>query len=168
MKSKGSAFFRFSYAVIPTVVTIFLIILGGSNFQIDGIGSVIPFFAATALYYWRLYNPQRMRKMIVFCVGLVQDALYGTMFGSTSLILLLFLAIVKAQRDSIDGQPFWACWLIFVPNVAVYAALTWGINSVLNMHFAWSNLLLVQAGVTVLCYPLLHQLFSVIDKQGNV
>jgi len=94
-----------------------------------------------------------MPRLLVFAVGLFQDALIGAPFGLTALIYLLVHAFVLNQRRFLVGKPFWIFWSGFAIVTPVAALLTWTLASVLRAAAMPTDVVLVGMVLTVVCFP---------------
>lgn len=157
-------FLQVSYAVIPCALTLFLIVLGSINYQIQGVAKIVPFFAALSVFYWGLYNPKRLNQYVVLFIGLFQDVVYGTTLGATSLLLLGFLWAVTTQREQVMNQSFALCWLLLGAGITLFAFASWLLNSALVGYLVFDITLLYQCIISILCYPLLYKLFRLVDE----
>ena len=155
-------FYAVSNFILPTFVTIILIIIGGVNFQIYDLFVIMPFFSATCVFYWCIFDVKRMPKFFVLLLGLLQDILYGLTLGSSSLLLLVLMGIVIPQRGNLLLQPFWVCWLVFSAFIALFAFMDMVLGSLLVGKIILDPIYVYKFLITVLFYPLLHRFFRLL------
>jgi rod shape-determining protein MreD len=143
----------YSRRVVPAFTAILLILLAQLPLSIPFFQDVAPALPLMAVYYWVVFRPDLMPRLLVFAVGLFQDALIGAPFGLTALIYLLVHAFVLNQRRFLVGKPFWIFWSGFAIVTPVAALLTWTLASVLRAAAMPTDVALVGMVLTVVCFP---------------
>jgi len=153
---------KFYKAVIPGVISVFLVLLGSVNINIAGIASFVPLYLVMTVYFWSIYSPYYMPKWFVFLIGLFQDILYGMPMGISALLLLVLWGIVVSQRRHLTKEPFIVVWIMFVITIGFYIVAEWLINSIYFGELIFSPAIIMQLIVSVLIYPLIHKLYEFI------
>lgn len=146
------------WAVIPAVFTALLLVVYLAPKHMSGLGSFMPLLFVIPMFYWRVNEPRDMPYWFVFAVGLVMDSTNGQPLGLTSLLNVVFLAMVEAQHKYIAKEGFMIKWGYFAALLAAVETLHW-----LLLFFFYARVptvlpAAIQWFFTVCCYPLLHQL----------
>ncbi len=138
---------------VPALTTIFLVLLAQLPLPLAFYADVAPALPLMAVYYWVVFRPDLMPRILVFAIGLVHDALTGAPFGLMALILLLAHTFVLSQRRFLVGKPFWIFWCGFAIVVPVAALLNWILSSALRGAPMPADVLLVGVALTVAAFP---------------
>tara|TARA_A100001037_G_scaffold204443_1_gene182903 strand:+ start:1501 stop:2025 length:525 start_codon:yes stop_codon:yes gene_type:complete len=146
---------EFSRRVVPTLTVILLIFLAQLPVPLPFFPDVAPALPLMAIYYWVVFRPDLMPRMLVFALGLIQDALIGAPFGLTALIFLLVYAFVMSQRRFVVGKPFWIFWAGFAIVTPVAAIVTWILVSVLRGSVMPTDAVLMGMMLTVVTFPVI-------------
>jgi rod shape-determining protein MreD len=144
----------FARRVVPGVTTMLLVFLSHLHLPLPFYADISPALPLMAVYYWVVFRPDLMPRILVFAIGLFQDALIGAPFGLSAMIYLLTHAFVLSQRQFLVGKPFWIFWSGFAIVAPVAGALTWIIASVIRGAFLPSDIVLASIGLTVVVFPI--------------
>lgn len=139
---------------VPALTTIFLVLLAQLPFPLAFYPDVAPALPLMAVYYWVVFRPDLMPRVLVFAVGIFHDALIGAPFGLMALILLLVHTFVLNQRRFLVGKPFWVFWSGFAIVVPVAALLNWILASALRGAPMPTDVVLVSVALTIAMFPL--------------
>ena len=121
---------RFGRNLVPLAFTLALVILGAVPLPVAGYASVVPLFSLCAVFFWAIYRPHLLPPWLVFCIGLVQDALAGTPFGLNAIMLLLVYGMVANQRRFFLGKPFTLVWWGFMLIALIAIVVAWLLASI--------------------------------------
>jgi rod shape-determining protein MreD len=138
---------------VPALTTLFLLLLAQLPLPLPFYPDIAPVLPLMAVYYWVVFRPDLMPRLLVFAVGIVHDALAGAPFGLTAAILLLTHGFVLSQRRFLVGKPFWIFWSGFAIVVPVSALLSWILASVLRGAFLPTDVVFVGIFMTVVTFP---------------
>lgn len=141
--------------VVPGFTTVLLILLAQLPLPLLFLPDIAPALPLMAIYYWVVFRPDLMPRLLVFALGLFHDALIGAPFGLTALIYLLTHGFVLNQRRFLVGKPFWIFWAGFAIVTPVAAFLTWLLASVLRGALLPTDVVLVGMVVTVVTFPVI-------------
>lgn len=120
--------------------------------------AIYPNILLLAVYYWSVFQPQRVHPMLLFMLGLLSDIVTGAPLGIHPLMLLLVRSIVLSQRRLFLAQQFLFVWLgMFVTALFGYAII-WISLQIISDGPVSVNVMLVPIVSTVLLYPLWHWL----------
>lgn len=73
-----------------------------------------PLWLALVLSYWVLALPHRLGMVSAWGLGLVEDVLYGTLFGQNALILTLITFLVLSLQRRLRMFPMWQQSLVLL------------------------------------------------------
>lgn len=139
--------------VIPGLTTLLLVFLTHLHLPLPFYADVAPALPLIGIYYWVVFRPDLMPRILVFVIGLFQDALIGAPFGLSAIVYLLAHEFVFSQRRFLLGKPFWIFWSGFGIVAPAATALTWLIVSALRGAVLPSGVMLTSIGLTVLIFP---------------
>ena len=139
--------------VVPGFTTVLLVFLAHLHLPFPHYTHIAPALPLMGIYYWVAFRPDLMPRLLVFTIGLFQDALIGAPFGLSALVYLLVHAFVFSQRRFLVGKPFWIFWSGFAIVAPVAGALTWLLASALRGTVLPSDIVLANIGMTVVFFP---------------
>lgn len=139
--------------VVPGFTLVLLVFLAHLHLPIPFYGEIAPALPLMGVYYWVVFRPDLTPRVLVFMVGLFQDALIGAPFGLTALIFLLAHAFVLSQRRFLVGKPFWIFWAGFAIVAPVAGPLTWMLASALRGAILPSDVVIASIVLTVFVFP---------------
>ncbi|MDG1580699.1 rod shape-determining protein MreD [Pseudomonas sp. GOM6] len=73
-----------------------------------------PLWLALVLSYWVLALPHRLGMASAWGLGLVEDVLYGSLFGQNALILTLIVFLVLSLQRRLRMFPMWQQSLVLL------------------------------------------------------
>ncbi|MDG9923814.1 MULTISPECIES: rod shape-determining protein MreD [unclassified Pseudomonas] len=73
-----------------------------------------PLWLALLLSYWVLAVPHRIGMVSAWCLGLVQDVLFGSLLGQNALILTLIIFLVLSLQRRLQMFPMWQQSLVLL------------------------------------------------------
>jgi len=152
-------------ALVPAFTMLALLVLGLIPWHVPGIANVVPAYLLIALYFWSVYQPQRLPYWSTFLFGLAQDLLLGMPPGQGALALLLVQGLVVTQRRFLLSKPFLVVWWGFAVIVPMGAAISWAVASIAREAVIPVLPVLVQAVITILLYPLFGGLFGWLQER---
>jgi rod shape-determining protein MreD len=126
-----------------------------------------PNWVALVLIYWSLALPSRVGVGIAWLVGILQDALQGTLLGAHALVLALSVFLIIELHQRIRNFPIWqqALTVLFVLSIG-RAALLWirglGGNADLDWRF-W-----MPALTSAVIWPLIFGLLRTLRRYYRV
>ena len=111
-----------TYKIIPFFITLILCIVSISSIMPIGFEVITPLLGVISLSFWIVYKPDLMGWMPTLAIGIINDALYGSMLGISCLAAIVIrIVIIKLlyNRDSINVTITFLCiglsliiWLI--------------------------------------------------------
>lgn len=148
----------------PSLLLIFLVVLGQLPFSLPGDSAVTPYFVLAAVFYWSLHRPDLLPASVVFVVGLLQDALEGEPFGVNAFVLIAVYWFVASQQRLLGDRPFLILWLIFGMVALVAELMRWLLVSMLTASMIAPWPVMFEYLITVALYPLLTVAFVLAQK----
>ncbi|MBT3400168.1 MAG: rod shape-determining protein MreD [Rhodospirillaceae bacterium] len=145
----------YSRRVVPGFTILLMILLAQLPVPLPFFPDITPALPLMAIYYWVVFRPDLMPRILVFALGLFQDALIGAPFGLSALIYLLAHGFVLNQRPFLVGKPFWVFWTGFAIVTPVAAFLTWLLASVLRGAILPTDVVLMGMVLTVVTFPVI-------------
>ena len=73
-----------------------------------------PLWLALLLAFWALYMPHKVGMVTAWCLGLVEDVVYGTLLGQNALILTLITFLVLSLQQRLRMFPMWQQSLVLL------------------------------------------------------
>ncbi len=148
----------------PTLLIVALVFLGQLPYSLSGQASVTPYFVLMGVFYWGLHRPDLLPAVVVFVIGLIQDALEGEPFGVNAFVLIAVYWLVVSQQRHFRGRPFLVVWSGFAAAALMADALRWMLISlVLGAALApWA--IMLEYFLTVMFYPALTVAFALAHR----
>jgi rod shape-determining protein MreD len=148
----------------PSLLLIFLVVLGQLPFSLPGDSAVTPYFVLMAVFYWGLHRPNLLPAVVVFLVGLLQDALEGEPFGVNAFVLIAVYWFVASQQRHLGGRSFLVLWLVFAAVGLVAESLRWLLVSTLTTTLITPWSVTFEYLMTVALYPVLTIAFVLAQR----
>ena len=150
-------------SALPALLALALAILSLASKHIHGLEHFMPILPMIPVFYWGMAHAREMPYWFVFLLGLIMDAVMGVYMGTSSLLYMIFLFMLHAQRKYIHKEGFAIKWLYFAILLAAMCALNWIILSLFNAHSEVLTPAFLQWLLTVCCYPIMHKAFDSIS-----
>jgi rod shape-determining protein MreD len=150
---------------VPAMITLFLIIICLAPKHITGLEKVMPILPLMPVFYWGMLHAREMPYWFVFLAGLLVDSATGQPLGLSSLLYIIFMTMLHAQRKYFHKEGFVIKWGYFAGLLLVMTVLNWVCLSLYYMTMLPSVPALVQWLMTVGFYPLMHAGFEIVDKR---
>jgi rod shape-determining protein MreD len=139
--------------VVPGLTTVLLVFVAHLHLPFPHYAEIAPALPLMGVYYWVVFRPDLMPRLLVFGIGLFQDALIGAPFGLTAIIYLLTHAFVLSQRRFMVGKPFWIFWSGFAIMAPIAGTMTWMMVSAFRGAVLPGDVVLASVGLTILIFP---------------
>lgn len=149
----------------PGVTTALFILLSAVDFRIVGFEDFFPKISLIAIFYWTIYRASLMPAWLVFALGIFEDFVFGTPFGISSLINLLFWKTTKTQKKYFLRENFWVVWAVFGFASLIFSLIAYIIYSFYYGQFIISDQIFMQWIFSSLAYPILHKIFDGIHSK---
>lgn len=118
--------------LFPAVSTAILMILAAAPV---GLPSMVEAVTLPCVFFWSVFRPGAMSAPACFALGVLQDLLTMSPFGTSVLVLLLLHAVALRFRHFIARQSFLVVWVLFCVFATGAAALDWVLQALLALQF---------------------------------
>ena len=118
-----------------------------------------PAMVPMVAFYWTLAHPDRFGIVIGFCLGLLLDALTGTLLGSHALALTVTCFVVAKAARVLRFFPLWQQSLALLPVWGLYAFMLFWIDGVTGRN-ADAMMRFMPVVTTALAWPLMAMLLG--------
>lgn len=145
---------------LPAAFAFVLILISALPISGSTVNVVIPSITIITVYYWAVNHVASMPPLLVFLIGVLEDAVVNTPLGLHAAVLLAILGIVEWQRQFIMGKGFLVSWFAFsVLALSGYFAM-WAIYVIYMWEYVPVAGFIVQGVGTAVAYPLFDRLFA--------
>ena len=151
--------FRF-FEILPILLLFFISLNGISIINIKFFSVNIHYIL---VYYWVLRRPQNLGYGFIFLSGIISDVMLGVPLGINALSLLIVAAVAAYIRVVTVRITLINDWISFVPAL-LFANLIYFYSlyfSDLSVDYFY---LLKNSVFTIICYPILWGLFSLMTN----
>lgn len=126
-----------------------------------------PLWLALFLTYWCLALPHRVGMASAFCVGLLEDVLYGTLLGQNALILTLITWLVLSLHRRLRMFPLWQQSLVLLVVFGLAQLVQLWLNT-LTGNRPPTLLFLLPALISALLWPWVSMFLRALQRRFNV
>jgi rod shape-determining protein MreD len=152
------------WRALPLVLTILLMLAANIPLHLLQGDVPAPDIALTSIFFWAMHGSAFMPPWAVFIVGAAQDLTAGTPLGFSIVIYLLAYGFTLTQRIFFKGRTGIGAWLGFALVVAISASLSWSLGMIVFERWLDPLVVVLQAGMTILFYPLFSRLFMLVRR----
>jgi len=152
------------WRALPLVLTILLMLAANIPLHLLQGDVPAPDIALTSIFFWAMHGSAFMPPWAVFLAGAVQDLMAGTPLGFSIVIYLLAYGFTLTQRIFFKGRTGIGAWLGFALVVAISASLFWSLGMIVFERWLDPLVVVLQAGMTILFYPLFSRLFMLVRR----
>jgi rod shape-determining protein MreD len=139
----------------PTAATGLLLAVLAAPLGLPGQAELQQAAALACIFFWSMFRPASMTPPMVFVLGLLVDLLGCAPPGVAVLVLLIAHGLALRWRRVLTRQGFLLVWLAYLGVAAGSAVLSWALVSLLTFTFLPLGPVVLQAGLSAGCYPLL-------------
>ena len=150
----------FFLSALPIIITTLLTVFFLAAKHIGGLDHFMPLLPIIPIFYWGMTHAREMPFWFVFVLGLVMDAVMGMPLGLSSLLYIVFLMLLHAQRKYIHKEGFLIKWGYFAGLLGAVCMLNWLILTLLNSKSETLLSGFLQWFLTICCYPFMHKGFD--------
>lgn len=145
---------------LPTILLFITAFISLTPVPFLGNASTMPCLPLITVFFWSLLRPAYLPVLAIFIAGLLVDAFAAPALGMYALILLLMRLLTRWFVGHFFRQTVWfywgGFWLMSLPCWLAY----WILSGIVSGHVLSILPALGQWGLTALCYPLLHLVFT--------
>lgn len=155
------------WSILPSVITLLLILVYIMPKHIGGLSSVMPILHMIPIFYWGMASPREMPYWFVFIAGILMDVAMGLPLGITALLYIMFLVLMRVQLRFVHKEGFVVKWLYFGALLLVMLGLQWllAVSQAFTAHELLP--LFMQWLLTVCCYPAFSRLFDALRHRAT-
>lgn len=139
---------------LPAGLTLFLVLLAALPIPVPGYSSIVPMLALASVFFWAVHHARLLPPVVVFAIGLVQDALSGAPMGAGAVVLLIAYGITVSQRRLFHNRSFIQVWAGFMAVALIAAALSWLLTVMAGGAFVPPRAAAFQYLLTLAVYPI--------------
>ena len=144
--------------LIPTLlIMIFTLVLHLPIFLPHYI--ILPDLILITLFFCCLFQKSILFYVFAILIGITNDYLQGNVIGISALNYSILIFVINHDYNSLRQQKFLIIWIVFAVFMTISTFLTLSANLLFLGYWGLNIRMLIQAIVTLCCYPLLHNLY---------
>ena len=155
---------QLAWRALPLFLTILLMLVATIPLHLLQGEVPAPDIALTSIFFWAMHGSSFMPPWAVFIIGAAQDLTAGTPLGFSIVIYLLAYGFTLTQRIFFKGRTGIGAWLGFALVVAISGFVSWSLGMIVFERWLDPVVIMMQACMTVLFYPLLSRLFMLVRR----
>ena len=171
-------FIKFKQIIIYSLPSLFVILFTLFNIAVSK--SFLDFglfIALHGIFFWFLYTPNLLPPFIIVILGFLQDIIYFLPLGSTPLIFLLSIMLIRIYKNLFLEPSFLGNWFSFSIIFVISIFSSWALLSLINFNMIPINPIFFKIFINMLFFPFsyilsyffLHQFkLQQINKKKNV
>lgn len=145
------SFFQF---ILPMLSCLFLLFFAVFPLPLPYLTSTPLQVVFIGIFYWSIFAPHRLFYTFLFLLGLIQDSLFITPLGLSSLFFIVLFFFVRHHRQSFLTKPFIFHWFVFAIVMLCNVIFMWLFLSALKGVFFHPFPMVFQLIMTVAFYPI--------------
>lgn len=127
-----------------------------------------PDFMALLLLFFAIFDPLRINVGIAWITGLLLDLLTGAPMGINGLVMAFQIFVVVSQFKHFAQYAIWQQTIIIgIINALTHAGVYW-LEHLIGQANSTPSLFLSQSLSTMVFWPIMHFIFSVIWQMFNI
>jgi rod shape-determining protein MreD len=138
-----------SFPALSVILFTFFNLFIAKNF-VD-FGSLI---ALHAIFFWLIFSPKFLPPFIILILGFLQDIIYLTPLGSTSLIFLIAIFLTQNYKKFFLNPSFVEVWLSFSFIFILSTIGFLGLISFINFKIIFTTSIIYQIFINLLFFPI--------------
>ena len=142
---------------LPTLLIIlftFFNIIISKNFFDFGV-----LIALHGIFFWFLYTPNLLPPLIILILGLFHDIIYLLPLGSTSLIFLFVLVLIKIFKELFLNPSFFEIWISFSVIFSICIFCFWFLISLINFVILPIMPIFFKIYINLIFFPISYIIF---------
>lgn len=146
--------------VVIHLIATLLAMVSFLDFNIAGLSLAIPLFDVIIIYYFRVFR-NIFSLTFLFFLGLIVDSLSGELLGLTSLLYIVNVKIFEYIETRLAiKEEFENVLRRFAAFLASFLFLKWLLLSVINYTSYGILVLVIQFGLSLVCYVVVHKILD--------
>ncbi len=150
--------------LLPFLSSVLLVLLSYIPLDFMFLNSIRPAIGIICVYFWLQHRPDLFNLGSVFCLGLVDDVISSSPFGSNVFEMLLMYVLVNNTSRFLNAKPFVVLWYGFVVLSLMTMLSRWLLVSVYYSQFLPLSMLFFSYMVTIAVYPLISLLLAFVQN----
>ena len=150
--------------LLPFLSWVLLVLLSYIPLDFMFLNSIRPAIGIICVYFWLQHRPDLFNLGSVFCLGLVDDVISSSPFGSNVFEMLLMYVLVNNTSRFLNAKPFVVLWYGFGVLALMTMLSRWLLVSVYYSQFLPLSMLFFSYMVTIAVYPLISLLLAFVQN----
>jgi len=125
-----------------------------------------PFLAYGVLFFWFLRDTQNLSSVFLFLSTLIVDIEQGLFWGETFLVLMVFIHVIKQNKQLVRQHSFFLQWIVFGFFVLIYSFCVWIVGVIFKCGRPFEQWIIGVAWA-FFTYPLIFFLFETLLKRKS-
>lgn len=150
--------------ILPLLSSLILLFISYVPLEFSLFNNIRPVVGMICVYYWMLHRPDLFNLWSVYTLGLVDDVISSSPFGSNIFALLLLYILINNTSKFFNAKPFVVTWYGFCLLSFVTLMARWLLVSVYYSQFLPLSMMLFAYLVTIAAYPLISLILAFIQN----
>ncbi len=151
--------------VLPLATSVLLLMISYIPLDFSLFNNIRPAIGIICVYFWIIHRPDLFNLWSVYFLGLLDDIISASPFGSNILALLVLYVLINNSSRFINAKPFIVTWYWFALLSLVTMLARWLVVSVYYSQFLPLTILIFSYLVTAAAYPLVSLLLAYIQNR---
>lgn len=150
--------------ILPFLSSLVLLLLSYVPLDFSLLNNIRPSVGIVCVYFWMLHRPDLFNLWSVYFLGMIDDIISASPFGSNIMAMLLMYILLNNTSRFFNAKPFIVTWYGFAALALVTMLSRWLVVSVYYGQFLPLTIMMFSYLVTVASYPLLSLLLAYIQN----
>ncbi len=151
--------------ILPLATSVLLLMISYIPLDFSLFNNIRPAIGIICVYFWVNHRPDLFNLWSVYFLGLLDDIISASPFGSNILALLVLYVLITNTSRFINAKPFIVTWYWFALLSMVTMLARWLVVSVYYSQFLPLTILGFSYLVTAAAYPLVSLLLAYIQNR---
>ncbi len=151
--------------ILPLATSVLLLMISYIPLDFSLFNNIRPAIGIICVYFWVIHRPDLFNLWSVYFLGLLDDIISASPFGSNILALLVLYVLINNSSRFINAKPFIVTWYWFALLSLVTMLARWLVVSVYYSQFLPLTILSFSYLVTAAAYPLVSLLLAYIQNR---
>lgn len=145
--------------LIPIISTILFVLIFNIPLYPFVADNIRPYISLICVYFWLIHRPYLFGAISVYMVGILEDIVSSTPFGTNIFTLLLLYLLTNLITKFLANKPFIIIWYGFCFTTFITLFAKWLVVSIYYSQFLPVSSLIFIYLTTIAFYPI----FSIIN-----
>lgn len=151
--------------LLPLMSSLFLLFLSYVPMDLGFLNNIRPVVGLVCVYYWMLHRPDLFNLWSVYVLGMVDDIISSSPFGSNIFAVLLLYILINNTSKFFNAKPFVVTWYGFCLLGLVVLLARWLLVSIYYSQFLPLTVIMFSYLVTIAAYPLISLILAFIQAK---